>query len=174
MVKIPVAVKLSPFFSSFANMAHRLDGSGADGLVLFNRFYQPDINLETLEINPNILLSTPMAMRVPLRWVAILHGHIKASIGATSGIHRAPDALKMLMAGADVTMLCSVLIRHGIKQISGIEEEMVRWMEEHEYESVEQLKGSLSQKNCEDPSAFERAQYMRAISSYPVPPAQGL
>jgi len=174
VVKIPVAVKLSPFFSSFANMAHRLDGSGADGLVLFNRFYQPDINLETLEINPNILLSTPMAMRVPLRWVAILHGHIKASIGATSGIHRAPDALKMLMAGADVTMLCSVLIRHGIKQIGVIEEEMVRWMEEHEYESVEQLKGSLSQKNCEDPSAFERAQYMRAIASYPVPPTQVL
>jgi dihydroorotate dehydrogenase (fumarate) len=172
VVKIPVAVKLSPFFSSFANMAHRLDGSGANGLVLFNRFYQPDINLETLEINPNILLSTPMAMRVPLRWIAILHGHIKASLAATSGIHRATDALKMLMAGADVTMLCSVLIRHGIKQISVIEQEMARWMEEHEYESVEQLKGSLSQKNCEDPSAFERAQYMRAISSYPLPPAQ--
>jgi dihydroorotate dehydrogenase (fumarate) len=172
VAKIPVAVKLSPFFSSFANMAHRLDGSGADGLVLFNRFYQPDINLETLEINPNILLSTPMAMRVPLRWVAILHGHIKASIAATSGIHRATDALKMLMAGADVTMLCSALIRHGIKQLTTIEQEMAQWMEEHEYESVEQLKGSLSQKNCEDPSAFERAQYMRAISSYPIPPAQ--
>ncbi len=171
VVKIPVAVKLSPFFSSFANMAQRLDVAGANGLVLFNRFYQPDVNLETLEINPNILLSTPMAMRVPLRWVAILHGRIKASIAATSGVHRASDALKMLMAGADVTMLCSVLIRHGIKQIAEIEKEMVNWLEEHEYESVEQLKGSLSQKNCEDPSAFERAQYMRAISSYPLPPA---
>jgi dihydroorotate dehydrogenase (fumarate) len=171
VVKIPVAVKLSPFFSSFANMARRLDAEGANGLVLFNRFYQPDVNLETLEINPNILLSTPMAMRVPLRWVAILHGRIKASIAATSGVHRASDALKMLMAGADVTMLCSVLIRHGINQIAEIEKEMVNWLEEHEYESVEQLKGSLSQKNCEDPSAFERAQYMRAISSYPLPPA---
>ncbi len=174
VVKIPVAVKLSPFFSSFANMAQRLDSAGANGLVLFNRFYQPDINLETLEINPNILLSTPMAMRVPLRWVAILHGRIKASIAATSGVHRASDALKMLMAGADVTMLCSALIRHGIKQIADIEKDMVDWLEEHEYESVDQLKGSLSQKHCEDPSAFERAQYMRAISSYPLPPGQSL
>ena len=172
VVKIPVAVKLSPFFSSFANMAQRLDSEGANGLVLFNRFYQPDVNLETLEINPNILLSTPMAMRVPLRWVAILHGRIQASMAATSGIHRASDALKMLMAGADVTMLCSALIRHGIKQIANIERDMVEWLEEHEYDSVDQLKGSLSQKNCEDPSAFERAQYMRAISSYPLPPAQ--
>ena len=162
VVKIPVSVKLSPFFSSFANMAQRLDQAGANGLVLFNRFYQPDINLETLEINPNILLSTPMAMRVPLRWVAILHGRIKASIAAASGVHRAADALKMLMAGADVTMLCSVLIRHGVRQIADIEKDMVSWLEEHEYESVQQLKGSLSQKNCEDPSAFERAQYMRA------------
>lgn len=172
VVKIPVAVKLSPFFSSFANMAQRLDSEGANGLVLFNRFYQPDVNLETLEINPNILLSTPMAMRVPLRWVAILHGRIQASMAATSGVHRASDALKMLMAGADVTMLCSALIRHGIKQIANIERDMVEWLEEHEYDSVDQLKGSLSQKNCEDPSAFERAQYMRAISSYPLPPAQ--
>lgn len=172
VVNIPVAVKLSPFFSSFANMARRLDAAGANGLVLFNRFYQPDVNLETLEINPNILLSTPMAMRVPLRWVAILHGRIKASIAATSGVHRSSDALKMLMAGADVTMLCSVLIRHGIKQIVDIEKDMSDWLEEHEYESITQLKGSLSQKNCEDPSAFERAQYMRAISSYPLPPVQ--
>jgi dihydroorotate dehydrogenase (fumarate) len=172
VVNIPVAVKLSPFFSSFANMAQRLDAAGANGLVLFNRFYQPDVNLETLEINPNILLSTPMAMRVPLRWVAILHGRIKASIAATSGVHRASDALKMLMAGADVTMLCSVIIRHGIKQIIDIEKDMSGWLEEHEYESIAQLKGSLSQKNCEDPSAFERAQYMRAISSYPLPPVQ--
>jgi len=174
VVKIPVAVKLSPFFSSFANMAQRLDKAGANGLVLFNRFYQPDVNLETLEINPNILLSTPMAMRVPLRWIAILHGRIQASIAATSGVHRASDALKMLMAGADVTMLCSGLIRDGIKQIAHIERDMTDWLEEHEYESVDQLKGSLSQKNCEAPRAFERAQYMRAISSYPLPPAQAL
>ena len=171
-VTIPVAVKLSPFFSNFANMAKRLDHAGADGLVLFNRFYQPDIDLETLEVKPNILLSTPMAMRVPLRWVAILYGHLRVNLAATSGLHRATDALKMLMAGADVTMLCSVLIRHGVQQIGVIEREMVAWMEEHEYESVTQLKGSLSQKNCADPAAFERAQYMRAISSYPLPTAK--
>ena len=168
-VTIPVAVKLSPFFSNFANMAHQLDRAGANGLVLFNRFYQPDIDLESLEVRPNILLSTPMAMRVPLRWIAILHGRLRASLAATSGIHRATDALKMLMAGADVTMLCSVLIRHGVKQIGLIEREIITWMEEHEYESVTQLKGSLSQRNCADPTSFERAQYMRAISSYPTP-----
>jgi dihydroorotate dehydrogenase (fumarate) len=165
-ISIPVAVKLSPFFTNFANMAGLLDGAGANGLVLFNRFYQPDIELETLEVKPNLLLSTPMAMRLPLRWIAILHGKINADLAATSGIHRASDVLKMLMAGADVTMLCSVLIRHGIAQIKVIERELIAWMEEHEYESVSQLKGSLSQKNCAEPTAFERAQYMRAISSY--------
>jgi dihydroorotate dehydrogenase (fumarate) len=118
-------------------------------------------------VTPNILFSTPMAMRLPLRWVAILHGRIQASLAATSGIHRATDVLKMLMVGADVTCLCSVLMRHGIKQIAVIEKEMATWLEQHEYESVKQLKGSLSQKNCEDPSAFERAQYMRAISTFP-------
>jgi dihydroorotate dehydrogenase (fumarate) len=169
-VTIPVSVKLSPFFSNFANMAKRLDEAGANGLVLFNRFYQPDIDLETLEIRPNILLSTPMAMRVPLRWVALLFDRVRASLAATSGIHRSSDVLKMLMAGADVTMLCSVLIRHGIPQISVIERDLAAWMEEHEYISVQQLRGSLSQKNCADPSAFERAQYMRALSSYPVKP----
>ncbi|MGA2683840.1 MAG: dihydroorotate dehydrogenase-like protein [Verrucomicrobiota bacterium] len=169
-VTIPVAVKLSPFFSNFANMAKRLDEAGADGLVLFNRFYQPDIDLETLEVKPNILLSTPMAMRLPLRWIAILYLRLNASLAATSGLHRATDVLKMLMAGADVTMLCSVLIRHGVQQIGVIEREMVAWLEEHEYESVTQLKGSLSQKNCADPATFERAQYMRALSSYPLPP----
>ena len=167
-VKIPVAVKLSPFFTNFANMAKRLDDAGANGLVLFNRFYQPDIDLESLEIKPNILLSTPMAMRVPLRWVALLYGKLKANLAATSGIHRASDVLKMLMAGADVTMLCSTLIRHGARQIGVIERDLVAWMEEHEYTSVAQLKGSLSQKNCDNPSAFERAQYMKAISQFPV------
>lgn len=170
-VTIPVAVKLSPFFTNFANMAKRLNEAGADGLVLFNRFYQPDVDLETLEVKPNILLSTPMAMRVPLRWIAILYGHLNSSLAGTSGVHRSADVLKMLMAGADVTMLCSALIRHGVKQIGVIERDMVAWMEEHEYESVKQLKGSLSQKNCADPSTFERAQYMRAISTYHVPAA---
>jgi dihydroorotate dehydrogenase (fumarate) len=167
-VKIPVAVKLSPFFTNFARFARRLDEHGANGLVLFNRFYQPDIELETLEITPNVLLSTPMAMRLPMRWIAILHGRIGASLAATSGIHRATDALKMLMGGADVTMLCSVLLRRGIGHLAVIEREMREWMEEHEYESIEQLKGSMSQKNCPDPSAFERAQYTRALQTYPV------
>jgi len=166
-LKIPVAVKVSPFFTNFANMAKRLDKAGANGLVLFNRFYQPDIELETLEVRPNILLSTPMAMRVPLRWIALLYGRVLGSLAGTSGVHRGSDVLKLLMAGADVAMLCSTLIRHGIKQIGVIERDMVAWMEEHEYSSVEQLKGSLSQQNCPEPSAFERAQYMRAISHLP-------
>jgi dihydroorotate dehydrogenase (fumarate) len=170
-VSIPVAVKLSPFFSNFSNMAYRLQETGADGLVLFNRFYQPDLDLESLEPRPNILLSTPMAMRLPLRWLAILSGKLHLSLAASSGIHRSSDALKMLMVGADVTMLCSTLIRHGVPQIKVIEREMVIWLEEHEYDSIHQLKGSLSQKNCPDPSAYERAQYMRAISSYYVAPA---
>jgi len=166
-VSIPVAVKLSPFFTNFAYMARRLEEAGAEGLVLFNRFYQPDIDLETLEVKPSILLSTPMAMRVPLRWLALLYGRLPISLAATSGIHRASDVLKMLMAGADVTMLCSTLIRHGVSQIGVIERDLLAWMEEHEYTSVTQLKGSLSQKNCPEPSAFERAQYMRAITHLP-------
>jgi dihydroorotate dehydrogenase (fumarate) len=168
-VKIPVAVKLSPFFSNFANMAKRLDDAGADGLVLFNRFYQPDIELESLEVKPNILLSTPMAMRLPLRWIALLYGKLNASLAATSGIHRASDALKMLLVGADVTMLCSTIIRHGIPQIAMIERDLTDWLTEHEYESVSQLKGSLSQKNCAEPAAFERAQYMKALTGYALP-----
>jgi len=139
-------------------------------LVLFNRFYQPDIELETLEVAPNLLLSTPMAMRLPLRWIAILHGRIGCSLAATSGIHRGTDALKMLMVGADATMLCSVLLRKGIGQIQVMEEEIRQWMDQHEYESVEQLKGSLSQQNCPEPSEFERAQYMRALKTFTVPP----
>jgi dihydroorotate dehydrogenase (fumarate) len=165
-VTIPVAVKLGPFFSSLANMAQRLDRAGANGLVLFNRFYQPDIDLESLEVRPNVLLSTPMARRLPLRWIAILYGHVKADLAATSGIHTSEDALKMLMAGASVTMLCSALYKHGIEHIRVIEKEMCAWMEQHEYESVQQLQGSLSQKNCPDPAAFERAHYMRAIHTF--------
>jgi dihydroorotate dehydrogenase (fumarate) len=140
--------------------------------VLFNRFYQPDIDLESLDVTPNVLFSTPMAMRLPLRWIAILYGRINASLAATSGIHRASDVVKMLLVGADVTELCSVLMRQGIKHLSVIESELGQWLEQHEYDSVQQLKGSLSQKNCTDPSAFERAQYMRAISSYPTAAAQ--
>jgi len=165
-VTIPVAVKLSPFFTNFANIAKRFDENGANGLVLFNRFYQPDIELESLEAVPHVFYSTPMAMRLPMRWVAILYDRVSANLAATSGIYRGTDALKMLMAGADVTMLCSALMRHGIDRIRVIEEEMKDWMREHEYESVEQLKGSLSHKNCSDSSAFERAQYMRAVGSH--------
>jgi dihydroorotate dehydrogenase (fumarate) len=167
-ITIPVAVKLSPFFSNFANMAKRLEEGGANGLVLFNRFYQPDIDLESLEVRPNILYSTPMAMRLPLRWIAILYERVGLSLAATSGIHRGTDVLKCLMAGADVAMLCSALMRHGLPQLQVIQRELCAWMQEHEYDSVEQLKGSMSQQNCANPSAFERAQYMQAISGQPL------
>ena len=166
VVTIPVAVKLSPFFSNMSYMADRFDVAGANGLVLFNRFYQPDIDLEALEVKPRILLSTPFAMRLPLTWIAILYGRIKADLAASSGIHFPEDAIKMLMAGARVTELCSVLLRHGIDHIRALERGMVEWMEKHEYESVQQMQGSMSQINCEDPGAFSRAQYMRAISTY--------
>jgi dihydroorotate dehydrogenase (fumarate) len=162
-VSIPVAVKLSPFFTNFANVAHRFDKAGADGLVLFNRFYQPDIDLEALEVAPSVSYSTPMSMRLPMRWIAILRGRVQASLAATSGVHRGTDALKMLMAGADVTMLCSVLMRHGIDHIRVIESELVHWMRDHECESVAQIKGCLSLENCPDPGEFERAQYMKAV-----------
>jgi dihydroorotate dehydrogenase (fumarate) len=165
-IRIPIAIKLSPFFSNMANMAKQLTEAGADGLVLFNRFYQPDINIEELEVQPNVLLSTPQAMRLPLRWIAILYGRLEVDFAATSGIQKGQDAIKMLMVGANATMLCSVLLRHGIEHISVIEQEMIHWMEEHEYESVKQMQGSMSQLNCPDESAFERAQYMKAVNSY--------
>jgi dihydroorotate dehydrogenase (fumarate) len=167
-LRIPVAVKLSPYFSNMANMARRLDDAGADALVLFNRFYQPDINLETLQPEPNILLSTPFDLRLPLRWIGILYSHIKADLAATSGIHGAEDAIKVLMAGANVAMMTSAILKHGISHFSKVEQEMVHWLQEHEYESVSQLRGSVSQKHCEDPSAFERAQYMRGLKTYMV------
>jgi dihydroorotate dehydrogenase (fumarate) len=164
-VHIPVAVKLSPFFSNMANMAKRLDEAGADGLVLFNRFYQPDINLDELEIQPNVLLSTPQALRLPLTWIGILYGHLRPSLAATSGVHGPEDVIKLLMVGADVAMLCSVLLRNGIGHLRQIEEGVGEWMEKHEYESVQQMKGSMSQIRCPNPSAFERAQYMKAVKS---------
>jgi len=162
-VSIPVAVKLSPFFTNLANIAKQMDDAGAGALVLFNRFYQPDIELESLEVVPNVMYSTPMAMRLPMRWIAILFERIGADLAATSGIHRGTDALKMIMAGASVTMLCSALLRHGIKHLRVVEQEMRDWMSEHEYTSVLQMKGSLSQKYCADPTSFERAQYIRAV-----------
>jgi dihydroorotate dehydrogenase (fumarate) len=166
VISIPVAVKLSPFFSNTAYMAKRLDQAGVNGLVLFNRFYQPDINLEMLEVQPNHHLSTAHDMRLPLRWIAILYGRIKADLAATSGIHNAEGVLKMLMAGADVTMLCSVLLSKGLGVIREIETKMCDWLAEHDYQSVRQLQGTMSQKYCADPGAFERAQYMRSIMSY--------
>jgi len=165
VVTIPVAVKLSPFFSNMANMAKRLDQSGTNGLVLFNRFYPPDVNLGELEIQPNVLLSTPQALRLPLTWIGILYGRIRPSLAATSGVHGPEDVVKLLMVGADVTMLCSTLLRNGIGHLEQIEEGVLEWMEKHEYESVQQMKGSMSQIRCPDPSAFERAQYMEAVKS---------
>jgi len=165
-VHIPVAVKLSPFFSNMANMAMRLDQTGANGLVLFNRFYQPDINLEELELRPNILLSTPQALRLPLTWIGILYGRVKANLAATSGIHRSEDVIKLLMVGADVTMLCSALLRNGVNHVRHVERGVVEWMESHEYESVRQMQGCMSQIRCPDPSAFERAQYMRGVKDF--------
>ncbi len=166
VVSFPVAVKLHPFFSSLANVAKRLDQAGASALVLFNRFYQPDMDLETLEVKTNVLLSTPQALRLPLRWIAILYDRVKADLAATGGIHEASDALKVLMAGADVAMMCSGLYKKGIEHLQSVKVGMCEWMEEHDYESVRQLQGSMSQKYCSDPTAFERAQYMRAVLSY--------
>ncbi|MGD8453773.1 MAG: dihydroorotate dehydrogenase-like protein [Phycisphaerae bacterium] len=165
-VTIPVALKLSPFFSAMAAMARRLETAGANGLVLFNRFYQPDIDLEQLEVQPNLQLSTPYEMRLPLRWIAVLRSHVQVSLAATTGIASGLDAIKMIMAGADVTQLCSVLLRNGPKAVGTILKEMQDWMTEHEYTSVEQMKGSMSQKSCPDPAAFERANYMKALTNY--------
>jgi dihydroorotate dehydrogenase (fumarate) len=166
VVSIPVAVKLSPYFTNMANMAKRLDDAGADALVLFNRFYQPDINLNKLQVEPNIILSEPQAKRLPMRWIAILYGQINANLAATSGIHKGNDVVKMLLVGADVTLLCSALLLHGIEHLRIIESELCQWMDKHEFESIEGIKGILSQKNCADSSAFERVQYMRTLSTY--------
>jgi len=165
-IKIPVAVKLSPYFTNLGHFARRLVAQGAQGLVLFNRFYQPDIDLAALAVTPTVHLSTPGDLRLPLRWIAMLHGRLACDFAATSGVHRGADVLKVLLAGADVAMLCSVLLRHGIDHLRVIEREMSDWMAERGYESVEQLKGSMSQKTCPDPSLFERAQYMRAIATH--------
>lgn len=165
-VNIPVAMKLSPFFSATAAMAKRLDQSGADALVLFNRFYQPDIDLEQLQVVPNLVLSTPHEMRLPLRWIAILYGKLRASLAATTGVATGQDVLKMLMVGADVTQVCSVLLGKGVGELGVMLSELKTWMEEHEYESVQQMKGSMSQKAVEDPAAFERANYMKTLNSY--------
>jgi len=165
-VKIPVALKLSPFFSNFSNMAKQFDDAGADSLVLFNRFYQPDIDLDEYEVTPNLLLSQSSAMRLPMRWIAILKDSIKADLAATSGIHTGTDAIKMLLVGANVTMLCSSLLKHGVNHVKNIEDHMKQWMKENDYASVSELQGSMSQQKTADPSSFERAQYMKALTKY--------
>jgi dihydroorotate dehydrogenase (fumarate) len=162
-VKIPVAAKLTPFFTSMTNMAKQFDQAGADGLVLFNRFYQPDINLEALEMEPNVLLSTPPALRLPLTWIGILFGRIKANLAASGGVHSPEDIVKLVLAGADVTMVCSALLRHGISYLRDLENGLRQWLEKHECKSVQSIKGTLSQIRCPDPAVFERAQYINAV-----------
>jgi len=165
-VNIPVAIKLSPYFTAFANMARKLEDAGADALVLFNRFYQPDIDLETLDVVPNLVLSSSYESRLPLRWIAILRDQIKVSLAATSGIHSAEDAIKLLMVGADVTMLTSAILKSGPEIFREIRENMIKWMEDHDYQSVEQMKGSMSYKSVAEPAAFERANYIKVLQSF--------
>jgi dihydroorotate dehydrogenase (fumarate) len=165
-VRIPLAVKIGPFFTALAHMAARLVVAGADGLVLFNRFLQPDIDLETMTVVDRMALSTREELRLPLRWIAILYGRVPASLALTTGVHEAEDVVKALLAGADVAMSAAALIKHGPQKLAKTLTEVERWLEEHEYESVEQLKGSMSQQSCPDPAAFERAHYMRTITNF--------
>ncbi|MCI0643398.1 MAG: dihydroorotate dehydrogenase-like protein [Chloroflexi bacterium] len=165
-ISIPVAVKLSPYFSAMANMAKRLAEAGADALVLFNRFYQPDFDLEALEVVPHLVLSTSLELRLPLHWVAILYGRAPVNLAITSGVHDHLDVLKGLMAGANVTMMTSELLQNGMGRIAEILAAMLEWMEEHEYESVAQMQGSMSQHHAADPAAFERANYMKVLQSW--------
>jgi dihydroorotate dehydrogenase (fumarate) len=165
-VSIPVAVKIGPFFSSVSNMARRLVEAGADGLVLFNRFMQPDIDLETLAVDPTLHLSDPQEVLLPLRWIGILHGRVDASLAATTGVHRAEEAVKLILAGADVTMMASALFRRGPEHITTVIEGIRSWLEEHEYGSVEQAKGSVSQRNIADPASFARSNYMQMLVNF--------
>ncbi|HET9492630.1 MAG TPA: dihydroorotate dehydrogenase-like protein [Chloroflexia bacterium] len=165
-VTIPLAVKLSPYLSNVANIAWRLEHAGADGLVLFNRFYQPDINLESMSVSPRIVLSSQSTMRLPMRWIAILYGKVHLDMAASGGIHEGHDVAKMLLAGAGVTMLCSVLLRRGIEYLTSLEQDLRRWMDEHTFDSVLDMQGKLSQQNVVDPEAFERAHYIRSLHSY--------
>jgi dihydroorotate dehydrogenase (fumarate) len=165
-VRIPVAVKVAPYFSAMANMASRLAKAGASGLVLFNRFLQPDIELDELEVAPHLVLSTSDELRLALRWIAILRGRVNASLAATGGAHTPEDVLKLLLAGADCVMLASSLLTKGPKHVDTLVRGVQAWLEQREYESVEQMKGSLSQESCPDPDAFERANYMKALTSY--------
>lgn len=165
-VKIPIALKLGPFFTSIPNMAKRFVEAGANGLVLFNRFYQPDFDLELLEVVPNLQLSTSHELRLPLRWIAILYGRIQADFALTSGVHTAIDVVKAMMAGASVAMMTSELLAHGIHRLTEILADLQEWMLEHEYASITLMQGSMSQRAVAEPAAFERANYMKALSSF--------
>ncbi len=165
-VKIPLAVKLSPYFTALPNLAAQLSDAGADGLVLFNRFYQPDLDIESLDVLPNLVLSTSDELRLPLRWIAILHGRIKADLALSSGVHSGADVVKSLMAGAKVAMTTSELLEKGIGRVTEILADLNRWMDEFEYASVPQMTGSMSQRSVGEPAAFERANYMKALSSF--------
>jgi len=165
-VKIPLAVKISPYFSSLAHFAKQLDDAGADGIVLFNRFYQPDIDIEALEVVPNLNLSHSPTLRLRLRWLAILHGHLKASLACSGGVHTVEDAIKAVMAGASAVQVVSALLNAGPQHLKALRDGMQRWMEKHEYESLEQMRGSMSHANCPNPQALERANYMKILSSW--------
>jgi dihydroorotate dehydrogenase (fumarate) len=165
-VGIPVNMKIGPFFSSFANFAKRLEDAGADGISLFNRFYVPDLDLEELEVAPRLELSTPFEIFQPLRWIGVLRGQLELTLAATSGVHTAEDALKLVMAGADVVHVCGSILKHGPSRITEIRDGLATWLEEHDYESLDQARGSLSQRTCPEPAAFERANYMKVIHRY--------
>ena len=165
-VKIPIAVKLSPFFTALPNFVKQIAGSGADGLVLFNRFYQPDFDLEELEVVPNLVLSNSNEMRLPLRWIAILYGRVEIDFALTGGVHSADDILKSIMAGASVTTVTSEFLQNGIQSGENMLVQLNNWMDEHEYISIQQMKGSMSQQAVAEPSTFERANYMKVLSSY--------
>ena len=165
-IKLPIAVKLSPYFTALPNLAKRIVAAGADALVLFNRFYQPDFDLEELEVIPNLVLSTSHELRLPLRWIAILYGRIQADFALTSGVHTAQDVLKAMMAGANVAMMTSTLLENGVGRIMHILTDLHEWMEEHEYESIEQMRGSMSQQAVTEPAAFERANYIKALNTF--------
>lgn len=165
-VEIPIAVKLSPFFTSIPNMAKRLVEAGANGLVFFNRFYQPDLDIENLEVTPNLILSTSTELRLPLRWIAILYGRIQVDFALTTGVHTPEDVLKATMAGANVTMMASELLQKGVGRVAEIQAGIENWMVEHEYDSIQQMLGSMSQKAIAEPAAFERANYMKVLNSF--------
>jgi dihydroorotate dehydrogenase (fumarate) len=165
-VQIPVAVKLGPYFSSMANMARKLDAAGADALVLFNRFYQPDYDLEALEVVPNLILSNSHELLLRLHWTAVIYGQVKADLALTGGVHSATDVVKAMMAGARVAMMTSALLKRGISYLDTLATELLIWLGEHEYDSIRQMQGSMSRNAVPQPSAFERANYMKVLSSY--------